>query len=894
MSDLVLPGNPPGYRLQQAVLTTFDLDMQRLEDLLKDTEDPKRFLIFRGDGDLVDHDPLEEAEEKNSKKRNPRENHPPREELRSRVIPCLFPAGNNDTAPQAYLHGKVWLFEYAPVDDPSGEYLYRLLIRSANIFPYDNLENTVTFTGTPCRPKDADTQADTGHLHPLPADNTAPAASAAGTRDAVLPNADPLRAWLRDLLPFITQRIPEHDDKRQQLTALIHRLASVHFDLCRLSLGNLTLSGHDLCSGCDLIGLRHAPASPDVPRGQAQDPADSNVFAEAPEHHAPCGPAAHSPSHAPDVSLDPFDSADFLRAPADELILISPFISSSVLLDIMRDKAEHCRCIVVTNTLTIRHLIEKLPADITCRIIFLTAPADAEDEQPYIHAKICLRRRAGRWDLLCGSMNLTPYSMHRNAEFIVRLRDFRIPAGSVADSPDAPPLSGHGPAPLTGTAFLAAFLGIDEPYITGEMESQLEKGETPVTPDQSLQPESPVLLKAISKETRVRFLQRQLGLNRYLPHDVPAAIRYLLSSRCADHMTALFRGDYMPVIPESLTVTANDKSRIVYRQPLQDLILLGLLNFALHMYDDRFSDRLFSHRQGVSSQGALTLIREHPDFGNLHIFRTDVSAFGSSMDTEVLCRCITELFPEDQAVRDLLQRLARRRLYMEDGRIHTSTTAVQDGLPLCGFFENLYLRDFDLMMEDRADIFIRYGDDILIGASSREDLDDLIAETKRIMAAKKLSLNERKTFILPPGRTFTYLGWRICGGRIDLSNLFLQNVRRDLRCLTWQLLRTYRKAGLEPEFRMMLAVKQARQFVRKLNLKWIFQAVTRDDGLRQMDRMLCDMIRTVATGKSSNARFRVRYEDLQRWGYRSLVGQYYRWLNRSERRLPDTGEGREE
>lgn len=1055
MSKLVLPDHPAGYRLHQSVLTTFDLDMQKLEMLLKKTEDPKRFLIFRGDGDLVDHgqageggleDPLEHGAREPSAQLNVQETSPQlnaqgpspekdsfRDMLRRQVVECFLPDDSNDKVPQGYMHGKVWLFEYAPSDGTSGEYLYSLLIRSANIFPYENLENTVVYTGAACPSERADSHADTrnpacppecadSHADArspdvLPADITAPTASADRiaptisanrTGDSDLPNSDSLRIWLRDLLPFITEQVPDHEEKRRQLTALIDRLALVRFDPCCLELGRLTLTGTNLYSDHHLIGLRHAlaagsdissepqiaaevrnAANPDAPAGAAgsdtplaqhDHPYDPKVFSRAPmESTGPdVPPAQHDHPHDPEA---------FFRAPVDDLILISPFISSSVLFDIMQHVAEHCRCIVVTNPLTIRYLIEKLPADVICRIAFLMAPADENGDRPYIHAKLFLRRHGNCWDLMCGSMNLTAYSMRQNAEFVTRLNDLTLSSGDPAafghepgifSSPSATPhltpaASSHAPAtpfhapaesscavassshapttpshvPATSShapatpshapttpshapaAFLAAFLGTDEASIASEIEAQLKVVEPPESPYHSgtsidadtstldvstkastygvstntsgtnaselfrdgcprfRQSMSPVLRKAISKETRIRFLQHQFERDRFLPHEIPAAISYLLSCRCADDLTAMSRGDRMPAIPERHEVTANGRLREVYRLPLQDKILLGLLNHALHMYDDRFSEHLFSHRQGVSTLGALSRIREHPAFSSLHLFRTDISAYGSSMDPAVLSRCIDGFFPEDPTLRTLLQRLASRRQYLEDGQVRTSAAAVQDGLPLCGFFENLYLWDFDHLMDQNADLYVRYGDDILIGARNREKLDALVRETRTIMDERKLSLSERKTSTLPPGETFTYLGWKVCGNTYDLSEDYLEEMRQSIRQQTrWMQIRC-RKAGIAPEFRTMLAVRQAHRITENMNLKRIFQVVTTADGLRQVDRMLCDMIRAVASGKNTEARFRIRYRDIRRWGYRSLVGQYYRWINRSEGQRPN-------
>ena len=94
-------------------------------------------------------------------------------------------------------------------------------------------------------------------------------------------------------------------------------------------------------------------------------------------------------------------------------------------------------------------------------------------------------------------------------------------------------------------------------------------------------------------------------------------------------------------------------------------------------------------------------------------------------------------------------------------------------------------------------------------------------------------------------------------------------------------------AGLSREFRMLLMTEHAQKFAARLGLKTFFRVVSVPDGLREIDRMLCDMIRTAVTGKTGPGRFRVSREEINRWGYRSVVNRYYRHI--SGRPHQDTG-----
>ena len=58
--------------------------------------------------------------------------------------------------------------------------------------------------------------------------------------------------------------------------------------------------------------------------------------------------------------------------------------------------------------------------------------------------------------------------------------------------------------------------------------------------------------------------------------------------------------------------------------------------------------------------------------------------------------------------------------------------------------------------------------------------------------------------------------------------------------------------------------------------RWFFPNLTLDDGLREIDAYLQEYIRYAVTGRHYKGNYRIRYEQLKDWGYRSLVHEFYR------------------
>ena len=111
-------------------------------------------------------------------------------------------------------------------------------------------------------------------------------------------------------------------------------------------------------------------------------------------------------------------------------------------------------------------------------------------------------------------------------------------------------------------------------------------------------------------------------------------------------------------------------------------------------------------------------------------------------------------------------------------------------------------------------------------------------------------------------------------------------IRRKARALRrWQ-----QKKKLSPD-------KGAIGLIRALNRKfygkeddvfswerWYFSLLNVDDGLRQIDLAVQEYIRYTVTGKHYKGNYRISYEQLKKWGYRSLVNAYWKYQKEKENR----------
>ena len=54
-----------------------------------------------------------------------------------------------------------------------------------------------------------------------------------------------------------------------------------------------------------------------------------------------------------------------------------------------------------------------------------------------------------------------------------------------------------------------------------------------------------------------------------------------------------------------------------------------------------------------------------------------------------------------------------------------------------------------------------------------------------------------------------------------------------------------------------------------------YRFITTDKSLKKIDRMLTDLIRGAAGGTTGRKKYQVSYRELSKWGYKSLVREYY-------------------
>ncbi|MCR5294210.1 MAG: reverse transcriptase/maturase family protein [Lachnospiraceae bacterium] len=326
-----------------------------------------------------------------------------------------------------------------------------------------------------------------------------------------------------------------------------------------------------------------------------------------------------------------------------------------------------------------------------------------------------------------------------------------------------------------------------------------------------------------------------------------------------------------------------EKKRTVYIFPENENRVLKLLTYLLiRKYDGLFTDNLYSFRAGRSAKDAVKYLRRLPGIGGMYSYKTDISNYFNSIPLDRFLPILEKALADDPELFSFLSRLLLEERVLSDGKEIREEKGIMAGCPLASFFANLYLRELDMFFWARQIPYARYSDDIILFTPSREEAEAGAAEIRKFLEGRGLTVNPDKEAVHGPEEGFVFLGFIWRKGVTDIAPASVVKLKKKMRRKARSLLRWRLRNGVEGE-------KAAKAFIRIFNRKllesscdrdlcwsgWFFSMINTTESLHEIDLYAQDCLRYLVSGSRTKSRYLVRYENLKRLGYRSLVHEYY-------------------
>ena len=339
-------------------------------------------------------------------------------------------------------------------------------------------------------------------------------------------------------------------------------------------------------------------------------------------------------------------------------------------------------------------------------------------------------------------------------------------------------------------------------------------------------------------------------------------------------------------VKKTINKMGTGKKRVVYTFEGEEGIFLKFVAFHMFAYDDIFASNCYAFRRGFGVKEAISRLLTDKRVAGSYCLKVDISNYFNSIDVELLVEKLFFMKQRDEVLYEMLLRILREKRICEKGSIKEEAHGALAGTPISPFLANLYLADTDAFFEKEGVLYFRYSDDILLFAESKELLELRKQQLYDKITQLRLVINPKKEMFYRPGDAIEFLGFAYRDGEIDLSDATIQKIKDKIKRKARALRRWQKKKGLPAE-------KAAIGFIRTMNRKfyggnlpeesedefcwsrWFFPNLTTDEGLKKVDVYMQQYIRYTVTGRHYKGNYRIRYETLKIWGYRSLVHEYY-------------------
>ena len=186
------------------------------------------------------------------------------------------------------------------------------------------------------------------------------------------------------------------------------------------------------------------------------------------------------------------------------------------------------------------------------------------------------------------------------------------------------------------------------------------------------------------------------------------------------------------------------------------IVQQALLNVLVPVIDKNFSRASFAYRPNLSYLDAVKEVARWRDLGYCWVLDADIAQYFDNIDHQRLLREVRKHI-EHPGILCLIKAWISVGLKTERG-VLTSEKGIPQGAVISPILANIYLDEFDRFLSGSDFQLVRYADDFLVLARTREQIIQGHAEVENFFAHIGLRLHSEKTKITNFDRGFRFLG----------------------------------------------------------------------------------------------------------------------------------------
>lgn len=400
------------------------------------------------------------------------------------------------------------------------------------------------------------------------------------------------------------------------------------------------------------------------------------------------------------------------------------------------------------------------------------------------------------------------------------------------------------------------------------------------------------IIDFLNKEELLEFLAYKKSNKNYDRKEIEAISSYINECAYEIEKAKIIKGKFPDeyATKKLISKEGSEKKRVVYSYTDNVNITLKFIAYKLHYFDKFFCDNCYSFRRKYGVKNAIDKIKGVPDIEKKYCLKVDIKNYFNSMDIDILLDKLDLFKTQDKYLYNVFTNILTEKKVVFNENIIEDKHGGMAGIPISAFFANLYMTDIDNEFSIQGQYY-RYSDDILIFASTYEELLQLKQKLYNMLDKLKLEINPEKEKISKPYEEWEFLGFSYVNKQIDLSSNTINKMKRKIKRKANALRRWQKRKGLTED-------KAAKGFINTFNRKlygndnefsiemctkeftwsrWFFPNITSISGLKIIDKYMQEYIRYIITGRHYKGNYKIKYSKLKEWGYRSLVNEYYKW-----------------
>ncbi len=238
------------------------------------------------------------------------------------------------------------------------------------------------------------------------------------------------------------------------------------------------------------------------------------------------------------------------------------------------------------------------------------------------------------------------------------------------------------------------------------------------------------------------------------------------------------RYECMPV--KTIPLFKGEKVRYIGLYCMRDKVIQNSLAMELSkLCEPYLSECCCAYRNGQSALQASEVI--HSEICRIkkgYVLKADIHSFFEFIRHDKLREKLRNMTPEEDVIQLIFQFICAKSVD-KTGNIVEKTIGLYQGLSIAPVLSNIYLNEFDSIVENEVPFYVRYSDDMILLFENREEAEKYKKKLSLYLETVGLELNLNKTTITDISEGFEFLGYAFdCNGKAVSQKAENQLVQR--------------------------------------------------------------------------------------------------------------------